>query len=251
MGSAMSIVTRALERSPALFRAARRMHHAWRGPPEPEMRLLPYLVDARRGAIDVGAHRAAYVAQLVRLCPAVTAVEAIPELARFVSRLYPAVRVVTAAAAAEPGEIEFRIPEKAWGLSSAATENSLSGMSYEAIRIPAVTIDSLADAPVGFIKIDVEGYEHAVLQGALTTLQRDRPTLLIEAEERHRPEAVSSLRSFLEPLGYHGLFLDEGRLVSIENFDPARDQRLVEGEAELLNSGRLGRRYINNFIFVS
>ena len=39
--------------------------------------------------------------------------------------------------------------------------------------------------PVGLIKIDVEGFELAVLKEATETLWRDRSTLLIEIEEAH------------------------------------------------------------------
>jgi FkbM family methyltransferase len=38
---------------------------------------------------------------------------------------------------------------------------------------------------VGFIKIDVEGHELAVINGATTLLTTQRPLLLIEIEARH------------------------------------------------------------------
>ncbi len=38
---------------------------------------------------------------------------------------------------------------------------------------------------VGFLKIDVEGHELAVLHGATATLAVDRPFVLVEAERRH------------------------------------------------------------------
>ena len=91
-----------------------------------------------------------------------------------------------------------------------------------------------------------------IFEDQLATLERDRPVLLIEAEERHHPDAVASIRALLEPLGYQGLFLDEGRLVSIRNFDVARDQGFTEAdEAALLRDSKIGRRYINNFIFIA
>ncbi|MGE0192622.1 MAG: FkbM family methyltransferase [Planctomycetota bacterium] len=45
---------------------------------------------------------------------------------------------------------------------------------------PVVTLDELRDRPVDFVKIDVEGYEGAVLEGARELIRRQRPVLWIE-----------------------------------------------------------------------
>ncbi|MEP6842968.1 MAG: FkbM family methyltransferase, partial [Pseudolysinimonas sp.] len=38
---------------------------------------------------------------------------------------------------------------------------------------------------VSFIKVDVEGFEPSVIDGAIATITRDRPSLLLEIEDRH------------------------------------------------------------------
>lgn len=49
--------------------------------------------------------------------------------------------------------------------------------------VPVVTLDDLdLDGPVGLIKIDVEGSECAVLQGAAATIARDLPDIVVEAD---------------------------------------------------------------------
>jgi FkbM family methyltransferase len=54
---------------------------------------------------------------------------------------------------------------------------------------PMTTIDSWCQAHgitgVTFIKVDVEGFEPAVIEGARATIDRDRPSLLLEIEDRH------------------------------------------------------------------
>jgi FkbM family methyltransferase len=54
---------------------------------------------------------------------------------------------------------------------------------------PMSTIDSwCAQNQIGrvsFIKVDVEGFEPAVIEGAIATIDRDRPSLLLEIEDRH------------------------------------------------------------------
>jgi hypothetical protein len=54
---------------------------------------------------------------------------------------------------------------------------------------PVTTVDQVCREQgierVGFLKIDVEGFESAVLAGAERVLERDRPSLLLEIEDRH------------------------------------------------------------------
>ena len=60
------------------------------------------------------------------------------------------------------------------------------------------TLDDYALSPA-FIKIDVQGYETQVIQGAWSTISRVKPILLIENDERSSAEAVSGL---LRSIGY-------------------------------------------------
>lgn len=54
---------------------------------------------------------------------------------------------------------------------------------------PMSTIDSWCEqnqiGQVSFIKVDVEGFEPSVIEGAVATIDRDRPSLLLEIEDRH------------------------------------------------------------------
>ena len=98
---------------------------------------------------------------------------------------------------------------------------------------------------MGLIKIDVEGHELSVLNGAKNLLIRDRPTLLIEVEERHKRNAVIKVRKFLEELDYKGFFLSESGLEKIENFrqDYHQNHRNIKGKEKV-------GIYINDFLFV-
>ena len=48
------------------------------------------------------------------------------------------------------------------------------------IKVPVETIDKLNRPKIDFIKIDVEGYEGKVLEGAIQTILKDKPKLLVE-----------------------------------------------------------------------
>ncbi len=66
--------------------------------------------------------------------------------------------------------------------------------------VPIVTIDDkLYKMRIGFMKIDVEGYELQVLQGAERTIRSHKPIMYIEDD---RPEKSKKLREFISYLGY-------------------------------------------------
>lgn len=73
----------------------------------------------------------------------------------------------------------------------------------ELVTLDSIVADWRAESesgdPVTLIKIDVEGMELAVLEGAVETITRDRPHLLIEAAT---PNHARLLSDRLSPLGY-------------------------------------------------
>ena len=93
----------------------------------------------------------------------------------------------------------------------------------------------------------VEGHEEAVLRGARRLLLRDRPSLIIEIEERHRRHAVGAVSGFLAELGYRGFFFRHGRLNPIETFRAEEHQDV----SRMTGGGVNGDDYVNNFLFPS
>lgn len=74
-----------------------------------------------------------------------------------------------------------------------------------------VALDSLELDPVAFIKLDIQGSEFAALRGAVKTIERDRPALMVE-----RPE--DDIIDFLAQFGYrmHDYDPDQDRLVQVD-----------------------------------
>lgn len=223
---------------------------------EPELAFLPWLCDSESLAVDVGANHGAYTAALLRVAGRVVACEPNPRLVRVLERRFAAplrggrLRLVAAAVSDRDGEVELFIPHQASALASTERRGGPAEMlAGESIKVPCRRLDSLGLEGLGFLKIDVEGHETAVLDGARDSIARDRPSLLIEAEERHNPGAVEWIRGFLGPLGYQGFYLLEGRLRPVGDFDAAR----LQNPAALDPAGtrRLkGQTYINNFLFI-
>lgn len=78
-------------------------------------------------------------------------------------------------------------------------------------KIEIKTLDSFNFKKLDFIKIDVQGYEKFVLNGAKDTINRCKPTLIIEMEDHQLKRfnyGVTELFELIRDLGYHIYFLD-------------------------------------------
>ncbi|MGE0151210.1 MAG: FkbM family methyltransferase [Reyranellaceae bacterium] len=80
--------------------------------------------------------------------------------------------------------------------------------------VPVITVDSLQPEKCRLIKIDVEGFELDVLQGAARTIARFQPRLYLENDRREKSPA---LIAHLQSLGYR-LYWHLPPLFSPENF---------------------------------
>jgi FkbM family methyltransferase len=185
---------------------------------------------------------------MIPLAAHVIAAEPIPARARALRQLFARTRCVTVheiALSDHPGEAVLRVPAESSGYSTIDVRNRLEGRAnVQQITVKIATLDSLELQKVGFIKIDVEGHELAVLSGATKTLTSERPNILIELEERHCPGTVGSVRYFLQELGYEGHFLFHGQVSPIADFQKAVHQN----PEQLQESGRA--EYVCNFMFV-
>ena len=81
--------------------------------------------------------------------------------------------------------------------------------SLESVEIGITTIDSFVEKQkiknVHFIKMDIEGFEYEALKGAVETLKRWKPKLLIEVNDdflKQNGSSASMLLSMLRELGY-------------------------------------------------
>ncbi|MCO4238786.1 FkbM family methyltransferase [Pseudarthrobacter raffinosi] len=70
--------------------------------------------------------------------------------------------------------------------------------------------DIVGDRPVALLKIDVEGAENKVVEGGLSVIARDKPTIVAES---HSPEAYRGLSDLLVPMGYE-VVAEGGRSVN-------------------------------------
>ena len=235
-----------------------------------ELRFVSAKLCPGQVAVDVGCHKGAYtywMRRRVGRTGKVYAFEPQPRQVDYLSRAFAAMRydnvtLVPMGLSSAPGQLPLHIPAGA-GMTHAATFEVRSeerGARSEQVAfcssildprssllIPVTTLDAFfADQPRGpaFIKIDVEGHESAVLDGARHTLERHRPAILIECESRHRADRdVQTVFDFLQSLGYTGSFFHNGHRRPIAEFNPSEHQQ-IEPASDRPRSG-----YVNNFAF--
>lgn len=215
---------------------------------EPELKLLELLVNKDDCVIDVGGNRGAYAFKLYRLGANVNVFEPndlCADILEAWSADKNAVTVIRAALSNTTGSAVLHVPVDEFGIEHDASA-SLEHADFKAVhdrQVALRTFDSFEFNNVRFIKIDVEGHEHSVIEGAMESIARMKPSLLIEIEQRHISRPISDVFDMVTRFGYIGLFLRAGRLQSISQFNPASDQ-------DFKSSKNAHRSYINNFIFV-
>ncbi|GAC1668250.1 MAG: hypothetical protein NVS9B8_10540 [Candidatus Limnocylindrales bacterium] len=197
--------------------------------------LITELVPRGRNAVDVGANRGIYSYWMGSRAVRVDSFEPQPKLAKYIrdARLKN-VRVHETALSDRTGTARMLVPGDD-GLARIASSDAADGVSAAAeselgittdLGVQTRTLDSYGLANVGFLKIDAEGHELAVLNGADETISTSRPVVFIESEARHAPGAPSNVIELM--LARHGyrrsVFVRRWTLVDIEDFDVDRDQ---------------------------
>jgi FkbM family methyltransferase len=92
------------------------------------------------------------------------------------------------------------------------------------IDIAVRSLDSLDIPHVGVLKIDTEGYEIPILQGAKNTIQKQKPRLIVEVHRdtgkaaKTFPEELERVKRVLRDYGY--VWRVHGRQVSLRELQP-------------------------------
>jgi len=218
---------------------------------EKEMTFLPELCNPKKVSLDIGANIGIFTWHLRRHSLSAMAFEPNPYLSSLLRRTFRgSVPVRQVALSNQCGTASLSFPNDEHALGSLGTVEGQQCLpdnsdSFTAFNVETLRLDDLELPVVGFVKIDVEGHELEVLEGAQQTIRTHRPNLLVEIEERHRPGAVQEVIELLTKWGYVGRFLLNGDLKAVSEFS-------LESHQNLRNLDECGNRigtYINNFMF--
>ncbi len=210
---------------------------------EPEIRLVDQMMPAGGVAIDIGVWYGPWTKALARRASVVHAFEPQPDLCRFLRKVCePNVVVHQLALSDVSGVTELWTDEGAPALNSlGSVEHSEGSMTVISVRTAPLDASHLCD--VALLKIDVEGHEAAVLRGATATIDRERPRIVIEIEQRHLNCPIFDIFDQIRAHGYRGYALRIGVPEPLETFS-------LQGDQLAWVEHLPAREYVNNFLFL-
>lgn len=182
---------------------------------DPEYRRLPKSLDGQL-LIDIGANIGQSIISLKSLFPLskIVAYEPNPRCASILQKVVDSKNGAVlhkVGLGAASGEFDFFVPvlpdgtellqEGSYDISvfreDVTIERIQSTFKLKCIVVPIRTLDSYFLSP-GLIKIDVQGLELQVLEGAISTIDRSRPIIFLERDIR----SESQINQFLTSRGY-------------------------------------------------
>jgi FkbM family methyltransferase len=226
---------------------------------EPEVLILEELFSKhpQLNFFDIGANKGEYIFAAEKYLPSkqIYAFEPNPKLFKRLQTLFPAIHSSDIALSDRNEQAVFKIPtingQEDDTLGSLGTDTKLDNeTSSELVQVKCLTLDTFLKEQGGkladCLKIDVEGFELAVLKGARHTISGHFPLMLLEIEKRHHPG-----KTVLELINEINAFAPEGKSYEVFFFDNLQHRIIpVVGEPSQEKKDWGTRNYINNFLFV-
>lgn len=219
---------------------------------EKEMLPLSDFLQKTNIAIDIGANKGIYSYFMSQFCETVETFEPQPwcteSLKAYSEKFNRNINIHTCGLSNTEGELTLNIPiiegrlktTLATGLASFKAQQG----KYKTINVPVYCLDKFNFKNVGFIKIDVEGHENKVIEGAKETITREKPIILVEIEQRHLENiSMDTIFKQIYDFGYRGKFFQKNNWIELEKFSYEKHQKPY-----LLNIN--SPSYINNFLFL-
>ena len=189
---------------------------------EKEIKIIPDLLVNCNRAIDIGANVGVWSYWLSKHAKKVESFEPNPKIFNVLKNIkIKNVNTYNIALSNKSGSVDLLIPKGSKGFSNQGA--SLSSIKvqgeHKSLSIQAKCLDEYNFLDVNFIKIDVEGHEHEVIEGAKETIKKCKPTMVIEMEEKHNKIPIEDQISSVEKLGYRCYVLINNKIVNINEIN--------------------------------
>ena len=173
------------------------------------LQTLPPYISKDKIAVDVGGatgHITCFLAEHAHSVVSYEAVEPVFfQLKKMMDR-YDNVTAFNAAVSNFDGTSTFFVDDKR--LSNSGFQDLVGGQEVRANVLKLDTAFKRRERPVGFIKIDVEGTEIDVLEGAKEIIATNRPNIMIEIYEPYTKKPLGGIFKLLMKDGYKCAYWD-------------------------------------------
>ena len=215
---------------PEGFLLKRRLQRSIKRNDEQEINLVKKFIKSGTDSIDVGVYRGVYSYEMSKYSEKVHSFEPNPIIFKYINKnlkkFIKNIHLYNFALSNQNKTMNLKIPirnsnsdkeifEEYYEMGKATIHNENNFENYENFEIQTKTIDELSfDNKISFIKIDVEGHELEVIEGAKNTIKRDKPVLLVEIEKQYTKKEVAESINFINSLGYKSYFFNKKDLKS-------------------------------------
>lgn len=215
---------------PEGFLLKRRLQRSIKRNDEQEINLVKKFIKSGTDSIDVGVYRGVYSYEMSKYSEKVHSFEPNPIIFKYINKnlkkFIKNIHLYNFALSNQNKTINLKIPirnsnsnkeifEEYYEMGKATIHNENNFANYENFEIQTKKIDELSfDNKISFIKIDVEGHELEVIEGAINTIKRDKPVLLVEIEKQYTKKEVGESINFINSLGYKSYFFNKKDLKS-------------------------------------
>ena len=210
------------------FLLKRRLDRAIKNNYEKELLIIDKFENKNKSAIDVGVYRGVYSYEMSKYSKIVHSFEPNPVIFKHINdnlkKISKNIILYNYALSDKNGTLELKIPirnkkygkdnfEEYYLMGRATVHEKNKFQDYESFKINSKKIDDINfKNKISFIKIDVEGHEIEVIDGAKLTIKRNKPTLLVEIEEQHSKKKVDESINYINKLGYKSFYYEKDSL---------------------------------------
>tara|TARA_Y100001970_G_C14197563_1_gene839044 strand:- start:101 stop:853 length:753 start_codon:yes stop_codon:yes gene_type:complete len=220
---------------PQKFLYKKRIERSIKNKDENEINLVKNLIRPGTDSIDVGVYRGVYSYEMSKYSNLVHSFEPNPiifeNISKNLSKILKNIKLYNFALSNKDEIIALKVPvrnrgydkknyEEYYQMGRATIHSTNEFKEYESFKVNSKRLDNINFYnEISFIKIDVEGHEAEVIEGAKNIIKNFKPNLLVEIEEKHNKKKVSTTIKFIESLGYNSFFYKNNELKNTNNLD--------------------------------
>lgn len=210
---------------------------------DPEMLFVSKVLKNKRRFLDIGSNIGIYSYHFKNTFKYIDAFEPLGDVSYLYADQSECFKIHNLGLSNHFGELKLYIPVLNGKMCPGLASFEKRDGAYTEGTVRVTTVDSFGFEDVDLIKIDVEGHERSVIEGALKTIKKTMPILIVEIEQRHIDCEINDVFQSILSINYDGFFISDGSLIPLEDFSYEANQKPYLKNVMV-------KEYVNNFIFM-